>query len=303
MIEVTTQAQLNKALKKTNGGTDELVVCLGGGHFVLPPGSKVRGRENCSIEGWGNCSIVGWENCSIVGRGDLTAILPLLCGEGKPELDDALIQQVRARFNPTRAYPCPDCTGKQPPAEPQEKPGREFPQEVGIERAMRRGREVDFYYRSAERAKSGYPVYAGADLRLYVLAAEPQGDVVEKVAEALWNEREYREPTGDEPEGWCPPGHDVHQEPPREPFLWEQMVAEGKFEGDQEETRAEARAVTAAITPLLALEVKERLEGVQDQLEVEAKDEARMNNVSLSMAKAEGVAEALAALDRENADD
>lgn len=75
-------------------------------------------------------------------------------------------------------------------------------------------------------------------------------EAVEAIAEALWNEREFREPTGDEPEGWCPPGHDVHQEPPREPFLWEQMVTEGKYEGDQEETRKDARAVLAALRRL-----------------------------------------------------
>jgi hypothetical protein len=74
--------------------------------------------------------------------------------------------------------------------------------------------------------------------------------LVEAAAGALWNEREFRDPTGDEPEGWCPPGHDVHQEPPREPFLWEQMVAEGKYEGSQEETRADARAVINALLVL-----------------------------------------------------
>jgi hypothetical protein len=76
VIEVRNQAELAKALKKTNNGADELIVCVGGGHFRLPAGSRVRGRENCSIvgwgncsiEGWGNCSIEGWENCSIVGR-------------------------------------------------------------------------------------------------------------------------------------------------------------------------------------------------------------------------------------------
>ena len=72
-------------------------------------------------------------------------------------------------------------------------------------------------------------------------------EAVEVVAEAMWNEREFRDPTGDPPDGCCPPGHDVHQQPPREPFLWEQMVAEGKFDGDQAETRADARRIVDAL--------------------------------------------------------
>jgi hypothetical protein len=93
VIKVTTQAQLDKALKKTNGGKDELVVCIGSGRFVLPSVGRdncsivgrdncsivgwgncsIVGRDNCSIEGWGNCSIVGRDNCSIVGRGNCSA--------------------------------------------------------------------------------------------------------------------------------------------------------------------------------------------------------------------------------------
>lgn len=83
---------------------------------------------------------------------------------------------------------------------------------------------------------------------------------VEALAEALWNEREFRDPTGDQPEGWCPPGHDVHQEPPREPFLWEQMVAEGKYEGDQRECRADARAALEAAAPAIRKQERERVQ-------------------------------------------
>lgn len=114
---------------------------------------------------------------------------------------------------------------------------------------------------------------------------------VEAAAEALWNEREFREPTGDEPEGWCPPGHDVHQKPPHEPFLWEQMVAEGKYEGEQEETRADARAVVDAIRPLLTQqpvllsdEDRERLGQIAKAIEASATGEPVMHNVHVDAA-------------------
>jgi hypothetical protein len=71
-------------------------------------------------------------------------------------------------------------------------------------------------------------------------------EMVERAAEALWNEREFRDPTGDPPDDWCPPGHDVHQRPPNEPALWAEMVAAGKYEGDQADYRKDARAVLAA---------------------------------------------------------
>jgi hypothetical protein len=76
-------------------------------------------------------------------------------------------------------------------------------------------------------------------------------EAVEALAEALWNEREFRDPTGDAPDDWCPPGHDVRQPPPREPFLWERMVSEGKFDSDQKETRDVARAALSAALPYL----------------------------------------------------
>lgn len=86
-------------------------------------------------------------------------------------------------------------------------------------------------------------------------------EAVEAAAEALWNEREFRDPTGDAPDGWCPPGHDVHQPPPREPFLWEQMVSEGKFDGDQKQTHDDARAILEAADPFIAAQERERLRG------------------------------------------
>ena len=72
-------------------------------------------------------------------------------------------------------------------------------------------------------------------------------EVVERVAAALHDEQEYREPTGEPPEGWCPPGHDVHQEPPREPVLWAEMVANGEFPGTQDEFRKDARAALQGV--------------------------------------------------------
>lgn len=82
----------------------------------------------------------------------------------------------------------------------------------------------------------------------------------ELAAEALWNERERRDPTGEAPDDWYPPGDNPDQPPPREPFLWEQMVAEGKFEGDQEECRADALAVLQAAAPALRRQGAEEAE-------------------------------------------
>ena len=72
-------------------------------------------------------------------------------------------------------------------------------------------------------------------------------ELVERVAAALHDEQERRDPTGPPPDGWCPPGHDVHQEPPREPSLWAEMVAEGKYPGTQDEFRKDARAALQAV--------------------------------------------------------
>jgi len=85
-------------------------------------------------------------------------------------------------------------------------------------------------------------------------------EAAELAAEALWNERERRDPTGDAPDDWYPPGDNPDQPPPREPFLWEQMVAEGKFEGDQEETRSDALAVLQAAAPALRKQGAEEAE-------------------------------------------
>jgi hypothetical protein len=61
MIEVRTQAELDKALKKTNGGSKELVVCLGKGRFVVEGSSSVVAR--------GSSSVVARESSSVVARG------------------------------------------------------------------------------------------------------------------------------------------------------------------------------------------------------------------------------------------
>lgn len=94
-------------------------------------------------------------------------------------------------------------------------------------------------------------------------------EAVELAAEALWNEREYRDPTGEAPDDWYPPGDNPDQQPPREPFLWERMVAEGKFEGDQEEYRTDALAVLQAATPARPLNPRLEAELVEAKLQDE----------------------------------
>ncbi len=75
MIEVRTQAQLDKAMKKTNGGKDELVVCMGGGHFVLRESSSAVLRESSSAVLWGSSSAVLRESSSAVLRESSSAVL------------------------------------------------------------------------------------------------------------------------------------------------------------------------------------------------------------------------------------
>jgi hypothetical protein len=59
VIEVKTQAQLEKALKKTNGGRDDLIVIVGNGHFEFTEGSP-------RVETWGSSSptVVTWGSSS-----------------------------------------------------------------------------------------------------------------------------------------------------------------------------------------------------------------------------------------------
>ncbi len=91
MLEVRTQAQLNKALKKTGNGQDELIVCLGAGRFVLWGNAQADLRENAHADLWGNAHVVLrgnahadlrgnahadlWENAHAVLRGNAHADL------------------------------------------------------------------------------------------------------------------------------------------------------------------------------------------------------------------------------------
>jgi hypothetical protein len=91
-------------------------------------------------------------------------------------------------------------------------------------------------------------------------STHPQSPVpeaaVESAAESLWNETEFEQPSGPEPDGWCPPGHDVHQEPPKEPDLWETVLGEGRYPASVEETREEARKMLAAAYPAIQAQVR-----------------------------------------------
>jgi hypothetical protein len=76
VIEVTTQAQLDKALKKTDGGKKELIVCLGKGRFRVGGSASVVARESASVVAWesasvvarGSASVVAWESASVEAR-------------------------------------------------------------------------------------------------------------------------------------------------------------------------------------------------------------------------------------------
>ena len=89
MIEVRTQAELDKALKKTDGGKKELVACIGDGHFIVTgnarvvawgsssvearesssvearESSSVEARESSSVEAWGSSSVEAWGSSSV----------------------------------------------------------------------------------------------------------------------------------------------------------------------------------------------------------------------------------------------
>lgn len=77
------------------------------------------------------------------------------------------------------------------------------------------------------------------------------GEVIEAVAERLWNEREFRDPTGGPPDDWCPPGHDVHQPPPHEPDLWAEVVREGRYPADVRECCLDARRALESVVERL----------------------------------------------------
>jgi len=251
---------------------------------------------------------------------DLSLVAPALCKQGAEEERERLL-------------------GDQKSQSSDEEPSREFPDEIGIERLMRRGREVDFVTRSAERAKSGSPVYAGADLRLYVprnqarsKGAEEERERIEvALAEAdraltAWHADEpFYDPGSDSSEPFtrtkdqiekltevcpkcegegCPVCNDTGKElssrlraslqgtgkqPPAEPqgdvvevaaaWIYGRLMKERKrynrssddwpenvFPEFREGWRAEARDLVSKLTPLLALEVKERLEKAAKEL-------------------------------------
>jgi hypothetical protein len=73
--------------------------------------------------------------------------------------------------------------------------------------------------------------------------------MVELVAEAIWEERQRREPSGDIPDDWVHPGDlpEGSVEPPRERESWEFVVYAGKWAGDVDDVRAEARAALTAL--------------------------------------------------------
>ena len=75
MIEVKTQAQLEKALKRTLNGADELIVCIGGGHFTLWENSTATLRENSTATLWGNSTATLRGNSTATLRGNSTATL------------------------------------------------------------------------------------------------------------------------------------------------------------------------------------------------------------------------------------
>jgi hypothetical protein len=91
VIEVRTQADLEKALAKTNNGADELIVCLGGGHFTLRENSTatlwenstatLRENSTATLWGnstatlWGNSTATLWENSTATLRENSTATL------------------------------------------------------------------------------------------------------------------------------------------------------------------------------------------------------------------------------------
>ncbi len=74
MIEVATQAQLDKALAKTNNGADELIVCVGGGRFVARGNSSVVARGNSSVVAWENSSVEARGNSSVEARGNSSVV-------------------------------------------------------------------------------------------------------------------------------------------------------------------------------------------------------------------------------------
>jgi hypothetical protein len=117
----------------------------------------------------------------------------------------------------------------------------------------------------------------------------PSPDIPEEArelaAEALWNEREFRDPTGEAPDDWYPPGDNPDQQPPREPFLWEQMVAEGKYEGDQEECRADALAVLQAAAPALRKQGAEEEAERCRELEEDLREEQRVHGQDAEAAR------------------
>ena len=75
MIEVRNQAQLEKALKKTGNGRDELIYCIGGGHFTLRGNSTATLRENSTATLWENSTATLRENSTATLRENSTATL------------------------------------------------------------------------------------------------------------------------------------------------------------------------------------------------------------------------------------
>ncbi len=65
MIEVCTQAELEKALAKTNGGQDELIVCLGEGSFTLTGSATVRAGDSATVRAGGSATVEAWGSATV----------------------------------------------------------------------------------------------------------------------------------------------------------------------------------------------------------------------------------------------
>jgi hypothetical protein len=65
VIEVRTQAQLNKALKKTSEGRDELIVCQGDGYFRLGGSATVRAGDSATVEAGGSATVRAGDSATV----------------------------------------------------------------------------------------------------------------------------------------------------------------------------------------------------------------------------------------------
>lgn len=76
-------------------------------------------------------------------------------------------------------------------------------------------------------------------------------EVIDAVAERLWNEREFRDPSGPAPDDWIAPGDNPDATPPHEPHLWADVVKEDRYQGDVREYRADAQHALESVVERL----------------------------------------------------